>query len=405
MEKMNFIEKFSSGAGYLTSVVGSMLILLITGHILLGVASEYSDAKKVDKRIETPVYDDYPGSRELWSELEIRNRMHFEPYYHWRHDPFQGQYVNVSEEGVRRTLPLVNSRGAEKIFIFGGSTLWGLGTKDEHTIPSFVQSFMGQGYKVTNYGQPGFVATQELNLLLQQLALGNIPDVVIFYDGVNDGYAGVYSPAIPRDVMNLRMNRKKSREEKDSFWLGLFKKSNYSDIRFFKKISNSLTGKVSKDEWGKKIEGDITSNSRSVVGFYEAHIKQVNALAREYGFKVFFLWQPNLLSGTRHMLGYEEAIFDDERPIFVESQRQVYVDAKAAFSGREDENIYFLGDIFNDQKIPVYIDYCHMGPAGNEIIARRMVDIIKEQPSSWLPKPAAVPDSERVTSSSLFQQL
>ncbi len=67
--------------------------------------------------------------------------------------------------------------------MFGGSTLWGTGVKDEHTIPSFLQSFLGKDYDVYNYGETGYVSMQELNYLLHMLAKGNIPEAVIFYDG------------------------------------------------------------------------------------------------------------------------------------------------------------------------------------------------------------------------------
>jgi hypothetical protein len=35
----------------------------------------------------------------------------------------------------------------------------------------------------------GWVSTQSVIMLLRQLQHGNIPDVVVFYDGVNDTYA------------------------------------------------------------------------------------------------------------------------------------------------------------------------------------------------------------------------
>jgi lysophospholipase L1-like esterase len=186
--------------------------------------------------------------------------------------------------------------------MFGGSTLWGHGSPDESTIPSLVQSILGDTYDVYNYGEDGFVSTQELNYLLYQLSLGNIPDVVIFYDGVNDGYAGAYSPAIPRDPQNLRMDYLNKSENGFVQWIA---QSNYN--KFAKYIVRKMRGGNSgSEEWDKKIKPDIRTNASNVVRMYEAHIKQVQALAKEYKFKVFFFWQPNLFSLTKKGLALTE---------------------------------------------------------------------------------------------------
>jgi hypothetical protein len=37
-----------------------------------------------------------------------------------------------------------------------------------------------------NFGESGFVSTQSVIQLMQELQSGNIPHLVIYYDGVND---------------------------------------------------------------------------------------------------------------------------------------------------------------------------------------------------------------------------
>ena len=65
-------------------------------------------------------------------------------------------------------------------------------------------------------------------------------------------------------------------------------------------------------------------------------------------------------------------------PALVASQQQVYRVAKERFSNREDEGIFFLGDLFNEVEAPIYIDWHHLGPNGNErvteAILRRLGD-------------------------------
>ena len=60
------------------------------------------------------------------------------------------------------------------------------------------------GVEVTNFGQIGYVSTQEALLLFEQLRKGNVPDFAVFYDGVNDTFAAWQSgtAGIPNDEYN-----------------------------------------------------------------------------------------------------------------------------------------------------------------------------------------------------------
>ena len=262
---------------YISTIVGLTLLLIVAGHFLLGavrhIRHTYKDTFETiaisktlsgDIRENLPVYENYINNSEFWNEhiQAAWTTSHFEPYYHWRRGGFDGKYTKVSNGGVRHTVTTGTIKDAKKIFMFGGSTLWGTGSKDEHTIPSFLQSMLGKRYKLYNYGETGYVSTQELNYLLYQLAKGNIPDAVIFYDGVNDGYAGAYSPAIPRDVQNLRIRYKN--EKRVNAFVKLYEASNYKKLFTF-----LFGGKVSND-WDDEIAPRINANSLSVIKFYEA---------------------------------------------------------------------------------------------------------------------------------------
>ena len=206
MSKVNKIERIASYAGKICSMVIAIAIFLVVGHYVIGFAYFIMIATIGDPRENSPVYQDYPDRNDFWKEqLYVENaNPRFEPYFHWRKAEFSGKYVNIDRNGIRKTIKKTNIKGNKKLFMLGGSTLWGEGSPDDSTIPSVLQSMLEGKYDIHNYGELGFVSAQELNYLLYQLSLGNIPDVVIFYDGVNDGYAGVYSPAIPRDPQNLR---------------------------------------------------------------------------------------------------------------------------------------------------------------------------------------------------------
>ena len=90
----------------------------------------------------------------------------------------------------------VDSDSAVKTaFVFGGSTTWGAGVKDDYTIPSYLNRLASGRYRFFNYGVLAYQSTQEVLRLSLLLSDGNVPDLVVLYDGVNDAvYGAVYGP-------------------------------------------------------------------------------------------------------------------------------------------------------------------------------------------------------------------
>jgi len=70
--------------------------------------------------------------------------------------------------------------------------MWGWGARDDHTIASHLSKWLhARGYRVqvTNYGQFGYVSTQEAITLLRCLHRGERVDIALFYDGINEVFA------------------------------------------------------------------------------------------------------------------------------------------------------------------------------------------------------------------------
>lgn len=76
------------------------------------------------------------------------------------------------------------------VWVFGGSTAFGLGQRDDHTIASELARAAwadGVALDVVNWGVHGDVHWMEWNRLRDALARGEAPpDLVLFYDGFND---------------------------------------------------------------------------------------------------------------------------------------------------------------------------------------------------------------------------
>ena len=106
-------------------------------------------------------------------------------YVEWRQKPFVGQTINIDPEYSIRKTPITLSRDmGKRTYFFGGSTMWGWGADDSHTIPAQFQALMGG--EVLNFGEHGWVAHQSFNQLMKLYGGGHRPDEVIFYEGANE---------------------------------------------------------------------------------------------------------------------------------------------------------------------------------------------------------------------------
>ncbi len=385
-KKENRFNKLADSLGLISSNMGAVLILLVLGHFLLGGVSGLkqliSGDTQYDPRVELPVYDDfndkgidkYEYGREFSHAQSLRE---FKPHYLWRSLPVSGKYVNVGEDGLRRTIKPEYKRvkskkqpASKKVYMLGGSTMWGEGSPDADTIPSRLQAILGEGYDVYNLGEIGYMSVQEYNYLLERLTEGERPDIVIFYDGANDGYTSVYSPGEPRGIHSIEQLldiRVKSTSMTDSL-MDAFRKSNYQKLA--KLFTASSKG---SEAWDKQIEPKLEGNIAKMLDYYDELIRQVKALETIYGFDSYFFWQPVLFSETRHKKqAYEQTIIDEASPVWVQSQKQLSQFAENRFTGREAEDVYFLGHALDRLEEPTYIDWCHIGPKGNQVIAEAM---------------------------------
>ncbi|MDQ7026245.1 MAG: hypothetical protein Q9P44_11900, partial [Anaerolineae bacterium] len=139
---------------------------------------------------ELAFYDDgqpMPSAQDFWQE-QAQTRVRWSPYTYWVVDEFQGNYINIDSNGIRFT-PNYETNDSQSIFVFGGSTVWGEGARDAYTIPSHLARLLNENgipQIVTNFGQTGYVSTQDAIWFQLQLTQGNVPDIAIFYQGFND---------------------------------------------------------------------------------------------------------------------------------------------------------------------------------------------------------------------------
>ena len=178
---------------------GFLLVTLVIVDMLLRVFFYATAKPRLDWRAAADGYQNAPWAPAYFADLSGFS-VRWQPFVYWLGAPYQSRYLNIDENGVRQTFgagPWQRSQhDAIRIFTFGGSTMWGEGSRDDYTIASWLQRFIYQTpYRVgiTNLGQDAYVSTQEVLLLLEQLQKGNIPDIAVFYDGFNDSGSAMSS--------------------------------------------------------------------------------------------------------------------------------------------------------------------------------------------------------------------
>lgn len=141
-----------------------------------------------DPRIDAPAMAAYPWRERYFNDIQ-RTTGGYWPYTEYRPNDFHSPYLNL--RGWVRTSwePPGDPSRMPTVWMFGGSTTWGEGQRDGHTIASEIARIaaaQGMPLRISNFGERGWTSFQEMVLYEQRLSLQADPDVALFYDGANE---------------------------------------------------------------------------------------------------------------------------------------------------------------------------------------------------------------------------
>ena len=126
---------------------------------------------------------------------------------------------------------------------------------------------------------------------------------------------------------------------------------------------------------------DVAKLSDSIVQDYLGNYKIVSALAQKYGFKYFFFSPPIVSLGNKPLTREEKKMKSR-----LESNAALDKLVTAVYQTIEREsskyqNLYSMVHIFDRYDALIWIDEGHVTPIGNQLIAKRMLDIIQARSS------------------------
>jgi hypothetical protein len=370
---------------------GAAIILLNTALLLgclelasiaiarLGLVSSHADVTRA-RYFELPYYREQEWTESYWREAIVAEVYQYQAYTVWRHKPFAGSQVNISPEGIRDTPGAVCTDGAYTVYTFGGSSMWGWGSPDWGTIAAYLQSGLEPLIEgpvcVVNLGEDAYVSTQSLVTLILELQRGSVPDLVLFYDGVNDVYAAYESGQPGVHPMFDHVAGRFEQQENGLilwlkgtrlFWLAKELVRTFGDGTLL--ASEKLPANVSS-------ANDFASVAESVADRYLGNYNIVNKLAAEYGFHYYFFWQPHLAVGDKALTRHEQEMRSEMDETLVRLASAVY--RKIAIASLEYEELWYIAEVLDDHIVQIWIDaWGHITPEGNELVAHEMLSIME----------------------------
>jgi lysophospholipase L1-like esterase len=363
-------------------------ILLIAGELLAYLKYGAHAHETLDRAMGERA----PGAaadREYWKEFRQSNEIEYQPYVLWRRKPYHGRQITVEPGGIRRTLGSQCDGHEFTLWMFGDSTMWGSGATDAETIPSLVAanfSRAGQKACVVNFGEKGWVNTQEVFQLILQLKKPSAikPDVVIFYDGNMDTLVPYLSGKVDAHSGYERFKTYLDGWKKEAEpGFGYLNRTNTH--KELARIRETFPNASADGPSRPQLTGQETSAlADAIVQNYLGNVTVVEALARQYHFRPLFVWHPVIDVGHKQLTPGEEHLrqaAESELPGMGELYRATY--ARCAAADRPE--VFSFSDLLDDRTDPLYLDETHLGAEGNRIVADRLYQMITQQSAKSAP--------------------
>jgi lysophospholipase L1-like esterase len=369
-------------------IVALVLLELGAGLALMVIARPGGEEPEADRIYhgmrwrEVSYYSDQPWAAEYWEEQD-KLRSGYEPFVLWRAAPHEGRHVNILADGLRATPGSTCTPNAFRVYVFGGSAAWGLGSPDWGTIPAYLQAELagpGRPVCVVNYAQNGYVSTQEVVELVRRAQEEDLPDVAIFFDGWNEpmsawesGRPGLHSNF---DRIASLLERRDKSTSRRSFLQGTSVYRLIAQLTAWLRppppVSPRLSGQVQETE----------ALVDTVAEIYLANQRIVQDLATSLGFEALSFIQPSIFETGKPLTPEEQKWVLPADDLRTRLLRAFYRRMRTESDARPD--LYYLPGIFDGVSEIPWIDQVHLVPPANKLIAERIAREIRARCGSDL---------------------
>jgi len=355
------IKKFLSSLKSIAISLTVFLVLLAVTNWLCGI---YVSKLGGEKRNLLPSFADDPEhAKAIFNDYHnVAHR--YRSFVGWQTLPYQGKTLHINEAGLRVHINSLTADEAPVIRFFGGSTMWGEGADDDHTIPALVHQEMDSG-SVYNHAQLAYNSRQSLDALISLYAKGERSDVVIFYDGVND-----VAFLCPRDIQELPGHR----------LAPFFQEKIYGGKKqlLLSTLNNLFTENILlliqhyKNTGGTKpslYDCTGTKKGETVARMLITNWEMAHDLVASRGGKFIAVLQPASFIGSPRIDHLE---LNEE---LGENFKNVYGEIQKLIAEKNYDWIYDASNAFDGNDY-IYIDFCHVTEKGNKIMAKKVSNIL-----------------------------
>jgi len=369
-------------AGYFLAIfwLSAGLALLSLGLVdaLLRSALKPAKSLRVDAKAIAIARENMAANgseRGYWQEHEAARETQWQPYVYFRRKPYAGKLIHVDVNGFRVTVNPILSPDQRpvlhqgSVWLFGGSTVWGTGVSDAHTLASELAQLRSQ--QVLNFGETGYVSAQSQLAFMASLRCIDAarPDVAVFVDGVNDVYSALQSgiAGAPQNESNRQAEFNVTRSAA-AFTAAMLER--LEGIRLLMQRLN-----------GTNPEPSVEVLATQVALNYLAVIAQTRAIAAAQGVPVLFVWQPSIFDKAQPT--------DEERGVIGSSlmrHRDLQLATTRALrillQKEPAADLLVLDQLFDTNEGSIFIDFAHTGSAGNALLAGRLAQELQKLPIS-----------------------
>jgi lysophospholipase L1-like esterase len=302
----------------------------------------------------------------------------YDTYTQFREPAYQSKYINVTPAGFRDSKNQGVWPPAQdyyRVFIFGGSTTFGYGVSDQETIPSYLQEFLAAHaqlpIRVYNFGRCGYFSLQERVLLEKLLVQGQVPNLVVFIDGLNDFILVRGDPSYTRELTGFMIERDVPLAKRIAHALPLTRP--FVSASFYSGAAQDQSSKDTASQPQPK-EDELL---RDVVKRYRINKEIVESICRGFNISPVFVWQPVPLYGYDQKYNiFARFGYDKFSPHVAQGYKLA---AKVVKSEPMGDNFVWLADMQEGLKEPIYVDAFHYSAKMCQRIAQAIGTAIIER--------------------------
>ena len=286
-----------------------VILFLITLIIFNKIAKQYLEQTKYEqddfiqniKFVYGEKYQDYIKVYQQQSYPTL-----YTPLIEFRERKRDHEFVSISKYGNRCTENGIKkceepNGGKNEIWVFGGSTVFGYGLKNDETIAAHLKKYL-KNKKIINFGQGHFHSTQSRIFFQNLLTFFPPPKTVIFLDGFNDfkinqinNYQFPIKTSLTRNFEDLINNKEISKIKKFRNWL----KEKLNKLNIVRLYKEKTKQNISKNN-NKLLIDDLDVTYKSLINRLRVNFKINKSVGKKFNTNVINILEPISLSSKNY---------------------------------------------------------------------------------------------------------